>query len=124
MLPDPRLAGFQARAHRGKIIRRAFLEAQHKIPPHNNADLLDREGLGILEPGALEHDKHVVAIVLDLGPLVRIGDILDHQRVEAESLADPLDRTRIVDPAHVHPGDLAIAPHEALLDRRRGLLVK
>ena len=42
--------------------------------------------LRVIPAGAIEHQEHVVAVVVELGPLVKLLAVLDRQRVKAEQL--------------------------------------
>ena len=70
----------------------------------------------------LEHDKQVIAVILDLGTLVGVQDIFQHQRVQAETLSEPLQQRRFMQPVDVDPGHGPGRPRATLLHRAHFLL--
>ena len=64
-----------------------------------------------------QHDVEIIAVILDLGALVGVEDVLHHQRMQAEALADLFQCMDVVHPLDIQPGNARlVAINKALLD--------
>lgn len=75
----------------------------------------------ILLPAAKEfrHDEHVAFVLLDLGRVVGVEDILHHQKVDTEPVADLPHGFGLFQPVHLKPdhplfGELRFDRREAV----------
>ena len=91
-------------AHRVEAAGRAFLEGQHEILADDEADLLgaDAERRGVVVEETRDEEQ-VVAVVVELGTLVGIEDVFEHQRMQLEALADFAQHLGFVQAMHVEP---------------------
>ena len=53
----------------------------------------------------LQNDIAVVPIVLHFGPLIRIENVFEDQRVQSVTLPEPFNRLDIIDAIDIDPGD-------------------
>ena len=84
---------------------RVLLDRDQKRFPQKQAHLLEAQFVAFLEINHLAHDEEVVFKRLDLGPLRRVQDILNRQRMQTKTLGHPLQQRHItqsldVDPVH------------------------
>ncbi len=63
-----------------------------------------------IEAQHAHHDIEIALIILDLGTLIGVKHILEHQRVQIEGMPNALDHLRLIDAVDIEPGDLAVAP--------------
>jgi len=84
------------------------------------ADRHARRDLAVHRHRLAQHDVQVVAVLLDLGPLVRLDDVLEFQPVQVEDLADALHGFGVAEPGDVDPADALAGLGPERLDLRRG----
>ena len=114
--PRPEFQHVVADRLRDVVEKRTFAldEAQHEVGALHQADLH-------LLPAAKEfsHDEHVAFVLLDLGRVVSVEDILHHQKVDTEPVADLPHGFGLFQPVHLKPdhplfGELRFDRREAV----------
>ena len=87
----------------------ALAEGDEQAGEDEQADLFVLHGLRPVDTQGLEDDEQAVVDLLELGPLMGVEDVLEHQRVHLETGADFGQQRRDVEPLAVHPGGVALA---------------
>jgi hypothetical protein len=81
-----------------KDIGAIFLERKDIISSEHQTDLLNGDLFPIRQGHHLDDQKKICFIVIELWPLIGIGDVFQQQRVENKLLADRLEYLDVVDP--------------------------
>jgi hypothetical protein len=95
-----------------------FLEGDDVVPAEHEGELFVLQAVGFWIPGEhLQHHVEVLAVVLEFRALVGREDVLLHERVELQHLAEHRDRAWFaclvdIDPAHA----AGLLEGEAILD--------
>jgi hypothetical protein len=82
-----------------------LLERYDVTSPEHQADLLALELTVTVRGEHPDCNVEIIAVVLDLRSLARVGDVLQGQRVDPDSVPDCLDHPGIVDAVGIDPGD-------------------
>jgi hypothetical protein len=107
---DPPAALAQTLPHRLQHVTGSLLEAQQEVGADHQADLFRVQPASSQEAQHADHDVEVVPVILDLGPLVRVDDVLHDQRVQAEVGAQFLHQIDLVKAVDVDPGHRFLVP--------------
>jgi len=98
------------RPHGVEDVAGLLLKGDDVARTHDEGDLLDDDHLQLrIDGDHLEHDEQTVLVLLDLGALAGVHDVFEHERVQAEALAEGGDRLGVADPFDVDPHDRARA---------------
>jgi hypothetical protein len=81
--------------------------------------LLNGDLFPIRQGHHLDDQKKICFIVIELWPLIGIGDVFQQQRVENKLLADRLEYLDVVDPADVDPDDRLVGGRRQLVGLMR-----
>jgi hypothetical protein len=81
------------------------VEGEEEVPSQDDAHLLAADPAAFVTIEPFQHEVEVVAVILELGPLVRVHDILGYKRVKTEALSHLPNQFHLVNAVDIHPGD-------------------